>query len=166
MTHPSSLVPADLLKACGEIRTRRSGPGGQHRNKTETAVVLVHRPTGISAEASERRSQAENRHVALERLRMKLAIEHREPASQSGPSLLWRSRTRDRRLVMSAEHRDFPALIAEALDQLHAATCDVPRAAHTLGVTATQLVRLFRKSPAAWVALNAYRKAIGLSALK
>jgi protein subunit release factor B len=46
-----------------------SGPGGQHRNKTESGVRLTHRPTEISVTATERRSQLQNRGVALERLR-------------------------------------------------------------------------------------------------
>ncbi len=49
-----------------------SGPGGQHRNKTESGVRLVHRPTGATVTAVERRSQLQNRTVALVRLREKL----------------------------------------------------------------------------------------------
>ncbi len=49
-----------------------SGPGGQHRNKTESGVRLVHRPTGITVTATERRSQHENKGHALERLRARL----------------------------------------------------------------------------------------------
>jgi ribosome-associated protein len=48
------------------------GPGGQHRNKTASAVRLTHLPTGISVTASERRSQAQNRDAALMRLRRQL----------------------------------------------------------------------------------------------
>ncbi len=47
---------------------RASGPGGQHRNTRETGVRIRHLPTGIVVTATERRSQAENRRIALERL--------------------------------------------------------------------------------------------------
>lgn len=52
---------------------RASGPGGQHRNTRETAVRIRHIPTGITVTATERRSQAENRKTALDRLERALA---------------------------------------------------------------------------------------------
>ena len=69
-----------LLADC-QVETRRgSGPGGQHRNKVESAVRLAHEPTGIVVTASERRSQARNRELALERLRERLERHfHRDP---------------------------------------------------------------------------------------
>ncbi len=51
---------------------KSSGPGGQRKNKRETAVKILHVPTGITAHASESRSQAENRERAFERLVEKL----------------------------------------------------------------------------------------------
>lgn len=58
-----------LLKACEVEYFIASGPGGQHRNKTESGVRLTHPPTELSVSATERRSQVQNKGVALERLR-------------------------------------------------------------------------------------------------
>lgn len=52
---------------------RAPGPGGQRKNRKETAVRLTHPPSGLTVVASERRSQAQNREVAFERLIRKLA---------------------------------------------------------------------------------------------
>ena len=51
---------------------RDSGPGGQHRNKTDSAVRITHLPSGVVVTATEERSQARNKKVAIERLRVKL----------------------------------------------------------------------------------------------
>jgi ribosome-associated protein len=65
-----SLLPDEvLLRECTEEFFIASGPGGQHRNKTESGVRLTHLPSGIVVTATERRSQLQNRGVALERLR-------------------------------------------------------------------------------------------------
>lgn len=58
-----------LLKACDVEYFIASGPGGQHRNTTASGVRLTHPPTGLSVTATERRSQVQNKGVALERLR-------------------------------------------------------------------------------------------------
>ncbi|MFM8704180.1 MAG: peptide chain release factor family protein [Planctomycetia bacterium] len=163
--HPAALPPADLLAQCEETRTRRSGPGGQHRNKVETAVVLVHRPTGLSAEGSERRSQAENRAAAVWRLRLALAQSHREPPAAC-PAPRGRSRVRGSHLLIAADHDDYPAIVAEAVDRLHAVGFEMRPAADVLGVSPSQLTRLFRKVPAAWVAINRWRSESGLPPLK
>ena len=164
--HPARL-PLERLESECELRFgRRSGPGGQNRNKVETAVELTHRPTGLKAEASERRTQGENRRAALDRLRRTLALDIRRPIEPGAPpSDLWRSRIRSGRIAVNPSHDDFPALLAEALDHLHAAEDDPKRAAATLGCTASQLVKFLQLEPRAFARLNERRAARGLHAL-
>ncbi len=162
--HPSTLAEAALLADCQLTTTRRSGPGGQHRNKVETAVVLTYTPTGASAEANERRSREANRRQAIRRLRLRLAVEHRTPTN--GLTDLWLTRIRGGRIVISAEHADFPALLAEALNHLAECGFDVRSAAERLHVSTTQLVNLLKKSAPALVRLNEERVHRGLRPLK
>jgi len=166
--HPAALPPEVLLAACDLRRTRRRGPGGQHRNKVETAVVLEHRPSGVRAEAAERRSQAENRAAALRRLRVNLALAVRTPPTASDePSPLWqRRRSSGGILRVAADHEDFPAILAEALDAIARAEDDVARAAKSLGVTGSQLVKLLGKEPRALAAVNQSRAARRLRPLR
>ncbi|CAK9137996.1 unnamed protein product [Ilex paraguariensis] len=73
------LVMSDLqlMSQCEMSTFKASGPGGQHRNKRESAVRLKHLPTGIIAQAVEDRSQHKNRASALARLRALLALKVR-----------------------------------------------------------------------------------------
>ena len=215
--HPAALTDDALLAECDLGRGRASGPGGQHRNKVETAVTLTHRPTGVIAQASERRSQVENKRVALRRLRLKLATEIRLPLSprDRGPggegqntartdtsqrnkpstrlgepghpetspnepahpdadfldaldagSELWRSRRQGTRIVVSPEHRDYPALLAEAVDAIAAASWAPAPAAARLGVTPSQLVKFIKDHPPAFERLNRERAARGQHPLR
>lgn len=74
-----ALADAALLAECEETFFTAGGPGGQHRNKTESAVRLLHRSTGVTVTATERRSQAQNRGAALARLRLRLEALARRP---------------------------------------------------------------------------------------
>jgi len=93
---------------------RASGPGGQHRNVTDSAVRIRHLPTGIVVQASENRSQARNREVALERLRealqrrerkRKMRIATRVPKGEKEKRLMEKKRTgeKKRRRTLSDE---------------------------------------------------------------
>lgn len=152
---------ADLLKECKIVRTRRTGPGGQHRNKVETAVVIEHLPTGIRAEASERRSQHVNHQLAIFRLRVKLALGLRADPEEC-PSPEWQSRVSGSRIAVSASHDDFPALLAEVLDTLAATDFELPPQAVRFGVTTSQLTKFLKHEPEAWLLVNRGRQSFGL----
>jgi hypothetical protein len=165
MIHPARLSVEQLLTDCRLVRTRRSGPGGQHRNKVETAVVVEHLPTGIKGEASERRSQLQNRQTAIQRLRVQLALVVRHPPSGE-PSALWLGRVEGGRLSVSTKHTDYPALLAEALDVVHALGCDAAAAAAQLHVSSSQLVKLLKTEHAALRQVNRERQSLDLPPLR
>src|SRR5258708_13491192 len=68
-----------LKQDCDVETYRASGPGGQHRNKTESAVRMTHGPSGIVRVATEHRSQLRNRELALERIWKALEARRRKP---------------------------------------------------------------------------------------
>ncbi len=169
--HPAARDPARLEAECEIGFSRRSGPGGQNRNKVETAVVFTHLPTGLKSSASERRTQGENRRMALFRLRLELALVIRRPiviGEEGGyrPSVLWCSRRKGGRMEVNPAHDDYPALLAEALDVL--AVCeDEPRlASPILGCSPTQLVKLLKAVPRGLIVLNASREQGGKGPLR
>jgi len=130
-------------------RTRGSGPGGQHRNKVETAIVVEHLPSGLRGEASERRSQDQNRQQAIQRLRIQLAIGvRRSPGNKL--SRAWQQRLQAGRIAVNPKHEDFPALLAEAIDVVASHSYEISAAANQLEVTASQLVKFLKLNRGRW----------------
>ena len=78
----------ELLADCDVTTFRASGPGGQHRNVTDSAVRLIHRPSGIMVTCSGHRSQHRNRREALQVLARRLAAarRRRKPRLPTRPS--------------------------------------------------------------------------------
>ena len=165
--HPAQLEIEALLADCEIRRQRRSGPGGQHRNKVETGVFIRHVPSGVEAGATERRSQDQNQKVALQRLRLKLAVEvRRDLPADFVQTELWKSRLGAGKLSVSVSHEDFASMVAEALDVLAAADYAVHLAAERLGCTGSQLTKLLRAHQSALGFVNQQRLARGLGTLK
>lgn len=148
------------------MRTRSGGPGGQHRNKVDTAIVITHDPTGVTAQAGEKRSQHANLAVAIGRLKINLAIAVRSDPLPSQTSQLWISRTKNGRIAVSPSHSDFPLLISEALDVLAIYQNDLVASAEHLGVSTSQLVKLLKSHRQVFDHVQETRKACGLHRLK
>ena len=79
-------LPPHLLRLAAEcdiVAYRSSGPGGQKKNKTESAVRVRHRPTGLTRVATRSRSQIQNKYAALERLWEELERRARPPVPRT-----------------------------------------------------------------------------------
>ena len=165
--HPASLGPDALFAQCQMSRGKTSGPGGQHRNKVQTQVVLLHTPSGISAQAGERREPEVNKRVALRRLRLDLAVQFRVavPAGDIR-SALWRDRCRGGKIGCGLRHADFPSILAEALDVIAACSYDIKKAAMRLDVSMSQMVKLLAKHPPALALVNRRREQLGLHPMR
>ena len=72
----------ELLSECEVETFRSSGPGGQHVNKTESAVRLRHEPSGVVVTSQQERSQYRNKQLALEKLRKKIEKLNYRPAKR------------------------------------------------------------------------------------
>ena len=72
----------ELLNECDVDTFRSSGKGGQHVNKTESAVRLRHRPSGVVVTSQQERSQHRNKAICLEKLRRKVAELNYRPAKR------------------------------------------------------------------------------------
>jgi len=157
-----------LLAECTVETYRSGGPGGQHRNKTDSAVRLTHRPTGVVATATERRSQHENRHRAIGRLRKAIAVEVRLPAApDAAPSGLLCQVLADPAWPRVSQRSDaYLVAAAEILDHVAAHEGKISEAAERLGVATAALVKFLRLDRDLWQMANRIRQRFGYKALR
>jgi hypothetical protein len=145
-----ALSDEQLVQQCSVDAYRASGPGGQKRNKTSSAIRLRHQPTGLIVIAEESRSQHENRVRALQRLRRELALRVRDP---------WTPARAD--LSLGRKDRRFWAAAALVLDALDAHCGRVKDTASAFEVTTAQLIEFFRIEPRLWQRANEIRRGHG-----
>jgi hypothetical protein len=162
---------AALEAACEVDRYRSRGPGGQHRNKTESAIRLRHRATGVTAHADERRSQAENRARAVERMREHLAFDVRLPLDLA----TWAPSPRLRALVDGGTARlgertrrspEFLVAFAQLLDLFAAEGAEVGATAARLGLTTGACSKLLLIDERTARAVNQLRGQRGMRLLR
>lgn len=156
-----------LLGQCQVDRYRASGPGGQKRNKTSSAVRLRHGPTGVVVVARESRSQEENRARAIRRLRMAIALKVRERVELVGyEPPRWLGSGGGSWVEVSRRDRRYPLVVAAVLDVVAAAGGRVGLAARMLGVATGRLTRFLRRDGKLWGQVNEIRRQGGCRPLR
>jgi hypothetical protein len=161
----SRLTEDQLLAQCEVDTYRASGPGGQKRNKTSSAVRLRHPPTGLIVIAEESRSQHENKARALKRLWQALFLHLRDALTENErtPEAIALhpdyapARAQDARLQMSAKNPLFWPAVGVVLDGLTACESRVGDTAALLGISTGNLIDFLQTDPKVWQEANRIR---------
>lgn len=170
----TQLTDAQLLEQCEVDTYRASGPGGQKRNKTSSAVRLRHPPTGLIVIAEESRSQHENRAKALKRMRQALYLKLRDeltPETLTPETLTARpdygpARDAEGRLHLGHKDARFWPAAGVVLDVLLASEGRVSEAAAALGLSTANLIAFLQIDDKVWEQVNQLRSRFGHKTLR
>src|SRR6266540_3907838 len=168
------LSDAQLLAQCEVDTYRASGPGGQKRNKTSSAVRLRHPPSGLIVIAEESRSQHENRARALRRMREALYLKLRDeltpeqlrPEALAGRDEYRVARPGEGRLDLRRKDPRFWPVAGLVLDVLQALEARVSESAEALGISTGNLIDFLQTSPKLWEQTNQLRARFGHKPLR
>lgn len=165
----TALTDDQLLAQCEVDTYRASGPGGQKRNKTSSAVRLRHPASGMLVIAEESRSQHENKARALRRLRQALFLKLREPIAEeerTPEKLAARPdfgsvRDKEGRLHLSVKDARFWPAVGVVLDVLLAVEARLSEAARILGTSTANLGDFLKSDDKVWEQANQLRLQFG-----
>src|SRR5205809_395145 len=154
----TTLTDGQLLDQCAVDTYRASGPGGQKRNKTSSAVRLRHLPSGALVIAEESRSQHENKARALKRLRQRLWLNLRESIDEKRPQ----------ETALSIGRRDerFWPTVGVVLDAMNQFLGQVSTTAQWLGSTTGSLIDFLEIDDTVWTEANRIRQRHGQGVLR
>jgi hypothetical protein len=165
----TTLTDAQLLTQCEVDTYRASGPGGQKRNKTSSAVRLRHLPTDLQVIGEESRSQHENKAKCLKRLRQALYLRLRDPILPeqipTHPDVII-AREADGRLHLRERDPRFWPVAGVVLDVLNVVEGQVSTAAEWMGTSTANLIDFLQTHPKVWQEANRLRATFGLKGLK
>lgn len=160
----TSLNDEQLLAQCEIDTYRASGPGGQKRNKTSSAVRIRHLPSELIVIAEESRSQHDNRAKAFKRLKQAFFLKLRESISPSALSAL--PRTVEGRLELGVKDPRFWPAAGLILDVLEEHQARLAESAQILGITTGNLNDFLALDPKVWAEVNHLRSRFGQKPLK
>lgn len=157
-----------LLRQCSVDAYRASGPGGQKRNKTSSAVRLRHEPSGLLVISEDSRSQHENKAKALRRLRRAIAMEIRVPLADAAlpPAEILKHVSGRGSIEVSRRAPEYALVSAAVLDLLAAHEGRMQSAAATIGITTSQLSRFIVDDDKLLAAANRIRSEHGVGPLR
>ena len=156
-----NLEDEELLRQCRQETYRASGPGGQHRNTTDSAVRLTVLDGAVVASCADHRSQHKNRAEAVRRLRTTLAMEVRLPVPPGAGTEIWQGSWK-----LGRKDRRYAGFLAHVFDVLEHNEWAVGEAAKALGISTGKLVRILAHDPPAWNTANQARAKLGLVNLR
>ena len=170
----AGLSDSQLLAQCALDTYRASGPGGQKRNKTSSAVRIRHLSSGLIVIAEESRSQHENRVRALRRLRQALYLKLRDnlPVEMLTPEVLAthpdyrQARNGAGRLELGRKDARFWPAVGVVLDVLQAVGARVSDAAAALSLSTGNLIDFLSGDPKVWEQANILRARFGQKPLR
>jgi hypothetical protein len=170
----TELSDPQLLAQCAVDTYRDSGPGGQKRNKTSSAVRIRHLPTGLIVIAEESRSQHANRVKALKRLKQAFYLKLRDTLTQEQ----WNADDSEKRMAIknALDHRgrlrmgqknaQFCPVAGIVLDVMNMQEARVSDLAKLLEISTANLVEFLQTSPKLWEQANILRERFGQKPLR
>ena len=145
----------ELLNNCKTDHFIATGNGGQKRNKTSSAVRLSLKNSDISVTASEDRQQSVNKKRAIRKMRIAIAMEMREQATE------W-----DGQLDMNTKNTQYPLFIACLTDNLFDKNWQVSEVAKSMDISTGKLIKIIAKDDNLWQFINKERQRSGYKPLK
>ncbi len=164
-----ALDDAQLLRLCEVDTYRASGPGGQKRNKTDSAVRLRLPGLGLAVVGTESRSQHENRARALRRMRLAIALELRRsvnPDDYRPGDVLRGCLTGRSQLQVGRRDARYCVVVREVLDLLAACGMQVSKAATHLGISTSNLSAFLCGDRHLLGCVNRLRREAGMRSLR
>ena len=148
------LPETEFIRFCTLDFFKSSGAGGQHRNKTSSAVRVTHKETGLTAEDCTERSQHRNRNNAIQKLKLLIALNIRQPSESDLP-----------RMECSMSAPDYPLFVAQVFDILEECGYDHKSSAAKCRISSSALLKKLARDPKIFQEFNRRRELLGLPKL-